>query len=173
MRRKNELIRTLIDVVKANCGREDCLYLPDWSDADWQCLLDGAEVMMLGDGDLLLQRDDPSNDLYFLVDGKLAVSVPQSDGMTMTAPVTRSPGSIVGEIAFLDRGARTASVWSRGQSVLLRLPATAVLDIEATEPRLACDLLYAIGRIVAERLRRCIGAPTKGRPDSIRRHLDP
>ena len=159
MRTKDELIDTLIDVIKAGAGREDCLYLPDWDHDAWKRLLAGARVMALGNGEVLLQRHDASNDLYFLVEGTLEVSIPQSDVMTLTAPVTRGPGSIVGEIAFLAGGERTASVWSSGESALLRLPESAFHDFRAAEPKLACDVLCAIGRIVAERLRRCIGAP--------------
>jgi CRP-like cAMP-binding protein len=160
MRTKDELIDALIDVIKAGAGREDCLYLPDWDHDAWTRLLAGARVMQLGNGELLLQRHDTSNDLYFLVEGTLEVSIPQSDGMTLTAPVTRSPGSIVGEIAFLDGGDRTASVWSRGESVLLHLPESTFREFTTADPKLACDVLCAIGRIVAERLRRCIGAPS-------------
>lgn len=162
MKQKNELIHTLVRVVKARAGHEDCLNLPGWDDDCWKRLLAGAQVMVLGNGEVLMQRDDASNDLYFLVEGKFEVTIPQSDGMTLTALVTRSPGSVVGEIAFFDGGARTASIWSRGKSVVLRLPEAAFRDFMNAEPKLACDVLCAIGRIVAERLRRCIGASPKG-----------
>ena len=162
MKQKDELIHILARVVQAQAGHEDCLNLPGWDDDCWIRLLAGAQVMVLGNGEVLLQRDQASNDLYFLVEGKLEVSIPQSDGMTLTPLVTRSPGSVVGEIAFLDGGARTASIWSRGKSVVLRLPESAFYDFMTAEPRLACDVLCAVGRIVAERLRRCIGAASNG-----------
>jgi CRP/FNR family transcriptional regulator, cyclic AMP receptor protein len=160
----SELIDALIAAIEARSGKADSLFLPGWNHDCWQRLLVDAQVMRLGNGDVLLKRDDPSNDLYFLVEGELEVSVPKSDSMTMTAVVSRGPGSIVGEIAFLDAGPRTASVWSLGVSVLLRLPEAAFEDFRATEPALAGDLLYAIGRILAHRLRQCIGSPvTHGR----------
>jgi CRP-like cAMP-binding protein len=162
MKQKDELIHDLVRVIEARAGHEDCLNLPGWDDDCWKRLLAGAQVMELANGEVLLQRDDASNDLYFVVEGKFEVSIPQSDGMTLTALVTRSPGSVVGEIAFFDGGARTASIWSRGKSVVLRLPEAAFRDFMTAEPRLACDVLCAIGRIVAERLRRCIGASRKG-----------
>jgi len=160
----SELIDALIAAIEARSGNGDTLFLPGWNHDSWHRLLADALVVRLGNGDVLLRRDDPSNDLYFLVEGELEVSVPKPDSMTMTAVVSRGPGSIVGEIALLDAGPRTASVWSRGASVLLRLPEAAFRDFRSREPVLAGDLLYAIGRILARRLRQCVGAPgTSGR----------
>lgn len=158
MKQKDEVIHMLVGVVKDGAGRTDCLNLPEWDDDCWKRLLAGSKVMVLENGGMLLERDDPSGDLYFLVEGSLQVSIPHADGMTLTGPVTRYPGSIIGEIAFLDGGTRTASVWSRGRSVLLHLPASEFQSFMAAEPKLACEVLRAIGRIVAERLRRCTGA---------------
>ena len=163
MKQKDEVIHTLVGVVKARAGQKDCLNLPGWDDDCWKQLLAGSKVMVLEDGGMLLERDDPCGDLYFLVEGSLQVSIPHADGMTLTGPVTRYPGSIIGEIAFLDGGTRTASVWSRGKSILLHLPASEFQSFMAAEPKLACEVLWAIGRIVAERLRRCTGASPHGR----------
>jgi CRP-like cAMP-binding protein len=159
MTSKNDLIDTLIAAVRDRSESEDTLFLPGWDHDRWQRLLADALVVELGNGEVLLQRYEPSNDLYFLVDGELEVSTPKPDSMTMTAVVSRGPGSVVGEIAFLDSGSRTASIWSRGTSILLRVPESAFRDFKAREPELAGDLLYAIARILAYRLRRCIGAP--------------
>ncbi|MCB1723547.1 MAG: cyclic nucleotide-binding domain-containing protein [Gammaproteobacteria bacterium] len=158
MKHKDELIHELVGIVTAADGHEDCLFLPHWTDSTWKSLLAEAQAMELANGEILLRRDEVSNDLYFLVEGELGVSIPHVDGVTLTSQVTRYPGSIVGEIAFLDGGFRTASVWSRGRSVLLRVPESAFDAFVESEPRLACDVLRAIGRIVAERLRRSIGA---------------
>ncbi|MGB5201213.1 MAG: cyclic nucleotide-binding domain-containing protein [Sedimenticolaceae bacterium] len=163
MQQKDKVIHTLVGVVKARAGHEDCLNLPEWDDDCWKHLLAGSKVMVLENGGILLERDDPSSDLYFLVEGSLQVSIPHADGMTLNGPVTRYPGSIIGEIAFLDGGTRTASVWSRGRSILLHLPASEFQSFMAAEPKLACDVLCAIGRIVAERLRQCTGASPHGR----------
>jgi CRP-like cAMP-binding protein len=163
MQKKDEVIRKLVGIVKDRAGHKDCLNLPEWDDHCWKQLLAGSNVLVLQDGDILLERDDPSSDLYFLVEGSLQVSIPHADGMTLTGPLTRYPGSILGEIAFFDGGTRTASVWSRGRSTLLHLPASEFHSFMAAKPSLACDVLCAIGRIVAERLRQCTGISSHGR----------
>ena len=151
-------IEQLIDALRANAKRKDCLHLPHWGESEWTTLLQNAEVIELGAHDLLLRRDDWGKDLYFLVQGEVDIALRKVDGMTMTAPIVCEPGSVVGEIAFLDRGSRTTSVWSRGTSVLLRLDESEFQRFRAAEPKLACDLLLAIAEIVAGRLRRSIGA---------------
>ena len=162
MKHRDELIQALITRMQARAGEEDSLHLPGWSEASWNLLLADTEAMALNGGEVLVRQDDVGNDLYFLVEGELEVSIPQSGSMTMTPLVTVGPGSIVGEIAFLDGRSRSASVWSKGKSVLLRLPESAFGAFRVAEPALACDLLYAIARIMAQRLRRCMGAPKDG-----------
>jgi CRP-like cAMP-binding protein len=158
MRSRNDLIPILRAAVEARATGPGGLRLPDCGMEDWQRLLSGALVVELGPGDILLRRDEQSNDLCFLVEGELEVSVPQADSQTLTAPVAVRPGSVVGEIAFFDSGPRTASVWSRDRSVVLRLPEAGFHAWRAAEPARAAELLFALARIVASRLRRHLGA---------------
>jgi len=162
MRQKDELIARLIESIAQRTDKEDALALPDWRAADWELLLEDAQVVELGNSEILIRQDETGNGLYFLVEGQLEVSVPQLGSMSMTPIVTIAPGSIVGEIAFLDNHARSASVWSRGDSVVLLLSEPAFRNFRATQPTLCCDLLFAIGRIMAQRLRRSQGAPKGG-----------
>src|SRR5262245_28580693 len=100
--KKEELISYLIDAVNARSGQEESLSLPGWDASSWGLLLLGAEIVELDDGEILIRRGDTSSDLYFLVTGKLEVSVPQSDSISMTPLVSIGPGSVVGELTFLD-----------------------------------------------------------------------
>lgn len=89
MQQKDEVIQKLVGIVKDRAGHKDCLNLPEWDDHSWKQLLAGSQVLVLQNGDVLLERDDPSSDLYFLVEGSLKVSIPHADGMTLSGPVTR------------------------------------------------------------------------------------
>jgi CRP-like cAMP-binding protein len=157
MKTKAELMETLVELASARRDRDDVFRLPGWGRDAWEQLLAGAEVRVLHDGDLLLRRDDHSNDLFFLIEGRLDVSISQADGLSLSATQRRLPGSLVGEVAFLDDEGRTASVWSCGTSVLLQLGRPAFRAFRDAEPALACDVLAEIGRVVARRWRRCIG----------------
>lgn len=154
MKDKDELIRILAQEVQARTGGYDSLWLPDyWDEATWRRLLSEAEVLELANGEVLLKRQDRSNDLYFLVDGKLEVSIPRSNSISVSPLASIGPGTVVGEMSFFDDRSRSASVWSRGSSVLFRLRRSAFETFRKAEPELAGDLLFAIGRILAQRLR--------------------
>ena len=55
-------------------------------------------------GATLVAQGDPGHELYLLVDGLLAVEI---DGVTVTE---LGPGAVVGEVALLDGGRRTATL---------------------------------------------------------------
>lgn len=154
---KDDLIRELVGSFDGRDEQQDILHLPGWNLSTWAVLMSHAELLELRDGELLLRRGDASSDLYFLVHGRLEVSVPQASSISMSPLISIGPGSVVGELAFFDDHGRSASVWSRGGSCLLRLRRQGFDEFKASQPLLACDLLFAIGRIVAERLRKTQG----------------
>jgi CRP/FNR family cyclic AMP-dependent transcriptional regulator len=165
--KKDEMIGTLMAALNArSSGKEDILSLPRWDASSWSFLLSDAEILEVKDGEVVIRKGDASSDLYFLVKGRLEVSVPQSNSISMSPLISIGPGSVVGELTFLDERDRSASVWSSGASSLLRLRRSAFFDFQKAHPELACDLLMAIGRILAGRLRRAQGAP-KGRSGDV------
>jgi CRP-like cAMP-binding protein len=157
MRDRAELIGTLMAAVDARREEAGGLHLPGWGRPEWEALLGAAEVVEIRDGELLIRRDEPNRELFFLVEGQLEVTVPQSDSMTFSPMARIRPGSIVGEIAFLDGGARSASVWSRGPTVLFAIEKEAYAAFRRDRPALACDLMQAVAQILAVRLRRTLG----------------
>lgn len=162
-RERDELITDLIAAIDARRDEDDILTLPGWDTASWRLLLADAEVVTVGNGEVLLRRGERGSDLYFLVTGKLEVSVPQASSLSMTPLIAIGPGSVVGELTFLDDLPRSASVWSSGTSRLLRLRQAAFLDFRRTQPALACDFLHAVARILASRLRKAQGGSSARR----------
>ncbi len=161
MQAHGDLIRTLA-VAVSESSSDNSLELPHWDTACWERLLADAELLKLANGDILLQRNEATNDLFFLVQGKLEVSIPQSGTQSMSPLVVVHPGSVVGEIAFFDDNSRSASVWSRGKTTLFRLRRPLFKDFQEREPALAADLLFALGKILAGRLRRANAASGSG-----------
>lgn len=143
-----------MEAVAQQAARDGALGLSHWGEAAWQALLADAEIVERRKGQILIEREEVGDDLYFLVDGRLEVSVPQSASLSFSPVAVIPPGSVVGEMAFLDERRRSASVWSRGHSTLFRLSRPAFDAFRAAHPDLACDLLIAIGQVLAGRLRR-------------------
>jgi CRP-like cAMP-binding protein len=104
-------------------------------------------------GKVLIQEDASERVIYFVASGLLEVtSVLSSQSMGAIAKV--HPGSVVGELSFFDGRPRSAKVWAVADSELYRLDFADYQAYADAHPRQACDLLMAIGRVVASRLRR-------------------
>ena len=104
-------------------------------------------------GKVLIQEDASERVVYFVVSGLLEVtSVLANQSLGTIAKV--HPGSVVGELSFFDGRPRSAKVWAVADSELYRLDYGDFQRYADAHPLQACDLLMAIGRVVALRLRR-------------------
>ena len=129
------------------------LVLPQWQAADWSALFAHAQRLQVKKGDVLIQKDAPERALYFVASGLLEVtSVLSSQSIGPIAKVR--PGSVVGELSFLDGRPRSAKVWAIADSEVYQLDFENYERFAEAHPRQACSLLFAIGRVVALRLRR-------------------
>lgn len=73
----------------------------------------GEEVSLEG-GEVLCREGDPGDGLYFILEGELDISI---QGRILNRLV---PGNVMGEIALLDKGPRTATVVAVGHVDMLR-----------------------------------------------------
>ena len=134
----------------------------DWllkplSDEDRTAVLRAARRRELGRGEVVFREGDPADSVHLVLAGHLAVSVSTSDGERATLNVV-GPGSHVGELALLTRGApreRSATVVALEPSVTRVLTATAFRDLCARHPAvqgLLVDLMAARIRELSTRL---------------------
>ena len=114
----------------------------------------------VGRGHVLIRKQASERALFFLASGLLEVTaVLGSHSLGTLAQV--HPGSVVGELAFLDGMPRSAKVWAVTDSDLYRLDFVDYQRFAADYPRQTCDLLFAIGRVVALRLRHSRARPSQ------------
>ena len=140
--------------LRASAGddKSELLGVPGWQRADWDALFAHAHRMHVGQGQVLIRKHAAERALYFLSSGLLEVTaVLSSHSLGPIAKV--HPGSVVGELAFLDGRPRSAKVWAVKDSELYRLDFADYERFADAHPRKTCDLLFAVGRVVALRLR--------------------
>jgi CRP-like cAMP-binding protein len=130
----------------------DAPHLPAWSDDDWRHLFEHARQVNLKSGEVLIRAGDAGGALYFVVKGALEVSSPRSDALGRLS--RELPGSVIGEISFFDGLPRSATVWATAPTELLKLDAESWRAFAAQYPRQAVDMLFALGRVLAYRIRR-------------------
>ena len=130
----------------------DALSVPQWQAEDWTALFTHADLVKVPRGSVLIEKDSAERALYFVATGMLEVTTILG-GLSLAAIAKVRPGSVVGELAFLDGRPRSAKVWAVADSELYRLQFTAFEAFADAHPRKACDLLLALGRVVSIRLR--------------------
>lgn len=99
----------------------------------------------LAAGDTLIREGDVSTTLYWVVSGRFEVVKRVHGSVTEHRIHELSAGEPVGEVAFFDRKARSATVRALEPSVVAAIP----FDAVATVP----ELITKLGERVAERLR--------------------
>lgn len=128
------------------------LVVPQWQRADWEVLFSYTQHVKISRDNMLIRQNAAERALYFVESGVLEVTSVAS-GLSLRAIDWFHPGSVVGELSFLDGKPRAAGVCAIVDSELYRLDFQDYEAFADAHPRKACDLLLAIGRMVALRLR--------------------
>lgn len=119
--------------------------LSSWGPAELEDLLARATLHAMRKGDVLLHQGDPGDTLVILLDGTLRISMVASNGREIILDYAEA-GSVLGEIALLDGGERTASVTALGEGQYLRLGARAFREVIEKHPSIAWRLLREMAR---------------------------
>lgn len=116
-----------------------------WDAAELQDLLERATLCPMKKGDVMLHQGDPGDHLIILLDGTIRVSMVASNGREIILDYLE-PGSVIGEIALLDGGERTASATALGEGQFLKIGAKAFREALEKHPRMAWRLLQEMAR---------------------------
>jgi CRP/FNR family transcriptional regulator, cyclic AMP receptor protein len=125
-----------------------------WSDEDWKRLFQFATTRVVAAGDALIRRGEPDRTLYFVLRGSLEITAHSGDGISMGPISLAGPGTVLGELSFFDGNSRSASAWAADDCEVAAMTPDQYAAFERDQPGLARDLLFALGRVLAARLRR-------------------
>lgn len=98
-------------------------------------------------GEALFHQGDAGDSLYVLVEGSVAVVVSSENGDRMVL-TTLGPPDVLGEIALLDGGPRSASAEAVEDTATLVLSRAAFLELVRDHPPFAEQLLRTLGGLV-------------------------
>ena len=99
--------------------------------------------LALEPGELLFQAGDPGDAVYVIVDGEVEVRNSTPDGREVRL-VALGPGALVGEMAALDGGPRSADVAATRRARLWRIARSAMLAALEAEPKAAVALVIEL-----------------------------
>lgn len=98
-------------------------------------------------GQPLFHQGDPGDSLYVIIEGSVAIVVSSENGDRMVLTTLHAP-DVLGEIALLDGGLRSASAEPVEPVTALVLSRAVFLDLLKEQPPLADQLLRGLGALV-------------------------
>ncbi|SHK22258.1 Cyclic nucleotide-binding domain-containing protein [Alicyclobacillus tolerans] len=137
-----------------NFGEEDVVrFMRNRSAEDWSALLAQTEIVQFKQGDLVLQQGEIDRALYIVLTGELEVVLFSTEGEDRRLS-RLAAGCIFGEQSFLDGKPRSATVRAVTNGEMRMLPWSAFERLSDSNPHLALGILFDIGCVLSERLRR-------------------
>jgi CRP/FNR family cyclic AMP-dependent transcriptional regulator len=127
-------------------------FFADLADNDCDAVLRVLKARRGPPGTTLFNEGDPGSSLMIVLEGELTASV--KTGKKESEVVARlGPGEIVGEMAFLDAEARSATVSTEKGATVLEFTRAALAQIAREAPSAAATILRNVLSDLAKRLR--------------------
>jgi SulP family sulfate permease len=102
-------------------------------------------------GHVIFRHGDPGSSLYLVTRGRASVHILHDDGDIRL--VTFAAGAVLGELALLDRGPRSATITVDEDLAGFGLSEAAFSVLCREQPDIAIKLLSALGRELSVRIR--------------------
>lgn len=112
---------------------------------DWAEIASRAVQISFAKGKELLIQGDPGDMMLILTEGTARVSMLTAGGREIVLAYAE-PGAVLGEIALLDGGERTASVTATSAGAALQLGRNALKDFAASHPEFTWSLMQQLAR---------------------------
>jgi CRP/FNR family cyclic AMP-dependent transcriptional regulator len=156
-----ELAASLFDYDSAPDAPRDLAltFLAERDEHDWEIVLGYANLRRFSAGEVVIRRGERERVIYLLTAGTLQV---HADDRGVVSSTIQAP-SAVGEIAFLDGGARTVDVVAATAGEVHQLTLDGFEALSARYPELGRAILFDLGRIAATRLRRLMDSTARSR----------
>jgi hypothetical protein len=124
----------------------------DMDEAQLDTLSAYAETLSVRPFTQIIQRGDTGyGALFGVLEGELRSSIMMEGKECPLA--TLGPGSIFGEISFIDRAPHAADVFSNTESVLVKFTTASFENIIRDEPKLAFAFMFGLTKSLAGRVR--------------------
>lgn len=114
-------------------------------DTERESLAQMMECREFKAGTVLFEYGDPGGEIFILRSGDVEVFVESQEGEKIVL-AENERGDVVGELSFLDGGARTATAFAREDTQALSMHRDRLMGFIERHPHAAIDLLTVVGR---------------------------
>jgi len=118
-----------------------------------QSIKDCTRRKIFDRGRIIFSEGDSGKELFIITKGQVSAYINQVDGRDIRL-ATFAPGSVFGELGFLDAGPRSASLVADDEVTCYVLSETQFAVLAKDAPSVAIKLLSGLGRELSKRLRR-------------------
>lgn len=117
-------------------------------EADWVALENGGRPKVFEKGDTIFRRGDRAEQFFFIREGRIEISIVLASGQKAVLN-QMGAGEVLGEIAVLDGGARTADATvASDEAELVAIGQRHLLDVLAHSPTASLALIRELCRRV-------------------------
>jgi len=97
------------------------------------------------EGEIIFHYGDTGGEIFILRNGSVELFIESTEGQKIIISENEK-GDVIGELSFLDGGARTATAMAREATQMLVMHRERLLEFIDKHPHAAMDLLTAVGR---------------------------
>jgi CRP/FNR family cyclic AMP-dependent transcriptional regulator len=97
------------------------------------------------EGQTIFHSGDSGGEIFILRSGRVELFIESTEGQKIILSENEK-GDVIGELSFLDGGARTATAMAREETQMLVMHRDRLVDFIDKHPHAAMDLLTAVGR---------------------------
>jgi SulP family sulfate permease len=148
---EDELLRNAVTGLPQDLPLDRHPLLIDFTAAQVERLRGWLEPVAWPAGHVIFRRGDPGSSLYLVTRGRASVHIRHDDGDIRL--VTFAAGAVLGELALLDRGPRSATITVDEDLAGFGLSETSFAVLCREQPDIAIKLLSALGRELSVRIR--------------------
>jgi sulfate permease, SulP family len=141
------------DAIPDTCAVEDLEVFRGLSETELATLRPMLEARRYTTGDVVIAEGARESELFLITRGSASVHLREQDGRA-TRLASFSSGTVLGELALLDRAPRSATVLADDELACFVLTEAAFRQRKASHPAIAMNLVSNLAREVSGRLRR-------------------
>lgn len=115
------------------------------SDAEREALIAGSTLVNLAPGGQLFLRGDPGDAVFVVIEGEVEIGAMTADARSVRIAALGA-GAVIGEMALLDGGGRSADAHASRRSALLRIGRDAILGSLKSQPEALLELAVELSQ---------------------------
>ena len=129
--------------------REILSFMTGFTPEDTTKILGQLDLLDFKKNDIVFEKNDESEGMYCILEGSVEVVLPSTKGLIILAILNQ--GEIFGELGFISKIKRTATILVREDSKILLLNQKEFVKLESNYPSLALKLLTNLFSILVNR----------------------